>query len=155
MYELVEGAWDAVEADRLESDFAHKGRVLNRGGLVGRDEVVEEGKRGGRVDGHCRGCLQEVSGQAAISTESIGRHTARASHGNTPTEWEAASRWIAEYMAVIFFGAGRGAGRANGALIAALRAGESFDMVSAAMRGKERGRRNGRKGKCNTKIARQ
>lgn len=28
VYELIEGAGDAVEADRLESDFAHKGRVL-------------------------------------------------------------------------------------------------------------------------------
>lgn len=62
MYELVEGAWDAVEADRLESDFAHEDRVLEGGGWVGRDEVVEEGERGGRVDGHCRSGLQEVSG---------------------------------------------------------------------------------------------
>lgn len=58
VYELVEGAWDAVEADRLESDFAHKGRVLDGGGWVRRGEVVEESERGRRVDGHCRGCLQ-------------------------------------------------------------------------------------------------
>jgi hypothetical protein len=54
-------------------------------------------------------------------------------------------------MAAMFFEAGRGPGRANGALIAALRAGESFDIVAAAMGGKERGR-NGRKGKRNTTI---
>lgn len=56
-------------------------------------------------------------------------------------------------MAAMFFGAGSGPGRANGALIAALRAGESFDMATAAMGGKERGR-NGRKGKRNTTTER-
>lgn len=61
MYELVEGAWDAVETNRLESDFAHEGRVLDSGGWVGRGEVVEEGERGRRVSGHCRSCLREVS----------------------------------------------------------------------------------------------
>lgn len=86
-----------------------------------------------------------------MSIESIARRTVRASHGNTPREWEEASRWIAKYTAAMFFEAGRGPGRANGALIAALRAGESFDMVAAAMGGKERGR-NGRKRKRNTTI---
>lgn len=60
---------------------------------------------------------------------------------------------MAEYTAAMFLGAGRGPGRANGALIAALRAGESFDMVAAAMGEKGRGR-NGKKGKRNTTIER-
>lgn len=43
MYELVEGAGNAIEANRLKPNLAHKSCVLDRGGRVGRGEVVEEG----------------------------------------------------------------------------------------------------------------
>ena len=43
MYELVEGAGDAVEADRLKPNFAHESCVLEGGGRVVRGEAVEEG----------------------------------------------------------------------------------------------------------------
>lgn len=43
MHELIEGAGNAVEADRLKPDFAHESCVLDRGGSVMRGEAVEEG----------------------------------------------------------------------------------------------------------------
>lgn len=43
VYELVEGAGYAIEADRLKPNFAHESCVLEGGGRVVRGEAVEEG----------------------------------------------------------------------------------------------------------------
>src|ERR1700730_13596948 len=73
--------------------------------------------------------LNSVSHTVCRSDCVTALHTDMASQEGNPTSLDAASRSIVWYTARIRFGAGTVLGLANGALISALSAGESFDMV--------------------------
>ncbi len=86
----------------------------------------------GRVHCHRCGSLCTVSplvSHMLRNAISLRQHTDMASQDGNPTSFDAASRSMVWYTERMCFGAATVSGRANRALISALSAGESFDMM--------------------------